>query len=192
MVINIILLASYFYLPRLGKHAPPDQERSRMPQKPKLVFENHYDGLNITLDKQQTFRFLEESGFLRGYMAVNLITLQEYNPQRIIIAVYKAEDAQRLHLSQRFIVGGKFAYGYNVEQGDGLYRLNFYFNPQYFTGLGQDDINYTLNSALVKAIVRLSALHKKKARLTAEEEQAVLRKAVDYMQKFRLMYVAQD
>ena len=191
LLVNFALIAGYFYLEK-GKeadnisHEPYKQQVA--PQKPEVVLENKLKGIRVRLDKEKTFRLLQDTKFLQGYMAVNLSTLQEYNPKRIVITFYEKDNLQGLPLSQRFKVGGRVAYGYGIVQSDGMYRLDFYFNPEYLASLKREDLNYVLNSALVKAIVRLATIHNKKKRLSPEEERAVIKRAVGYLDKFRLVY----
>ena len=191
LLVNFALIAGYLYLEK-GKEAgniSQEQDRQQVaPQKPEVVIENKLRGIKVKLDTEKTFRLLQDTKFLQGYMAVNLNTLQEYNPKVIVIAFYEKDNLQGLPLSQRFKVGGRVAYGYGIVQSDGLYRLDFYFNPEYFASLKREDLDYVLNSALVKAIVRLAAIHNKRKRLSPEEEREVIKMAVGYLDKFKLVY----
>ena len=192
LLVNFALIAGYLYLEK-GKEAgniPREPDKQQVaPQKPEVMLENKLRGIRVRLDTEKTFRLLQDTKFLQGYMAVNLSTLREYNPKRIVIAFYENDNLQGLPLLQRFKVGGRVAYGYGIVQSDGLYRLDFYFNPKYLASLKREDLNYVLNSALVKAIVRLATIHNKKKRLSLEEEMAVIKRAVGYLDKFRLVYV---
>jgi len=157
-------------------------------QKPDIVFENHFKDLDVDLDKNQTLELFQDSKFLRDYLVVNLTTLQEYKPQKIVISMYETENFQGLPLIMRFKVGGIIVYGYEVVQSEEQYRINLYFNPKYLVTLKGEELDYTLNSALIKAIVRLAAIHEKKGRLTKEEEEVALKKAIGYLEKFKLVY----
>ena len=191
LLVNFALIAGYLYLEK-GKEAgniPQEPDKQQVaPQKPEVVLEDKLRGIRVKLDKEKTFRLLQNTKFLQGYMAVNLNTLQKYNPKRIVIAFYEKDNLKGLPLLQRFIVGGRAVYGYGIVQSDGQYRIDFYFNPEYLASLKREDLNYVLNSALIKAIVRLAAIHNKKKRLSQDEEREVIKRAVGYLDEFRLMY----
>ena len=192
LAINALLLAGLFLIKerKVPKEMPRKVAKSQVkPQKPKVIFEDNYEGLEISLDNEKLFNLLQESGFLQGYLAVNLTTLESYNPKQIIIAIHSQKDFQSLPLLQRFKVGKVVTDGYGVSQTDEIYRLDFYFNPDYIATLTGEDLQYAFNSALVKAITRLAALHRKKVRLTKEEDRQVLKQAVSYLDKFTPLYV---
>ena len=191
LLVNFALIAGYLYLEK-GKEAgniPQEPDKQQVaPQKPEVVLEDKLRGIRVKLDKEKTFRLLQNTKFLQGYMAVNLNTLQKYNPKRIVIAFYEKDNLKGLPLLQRFIVGGRAVYGYGIVQSDGQYRIDFYFNPEYLASLKREDLNYVLNSALIKAIVRLAAIHNKKKGLSQDEEREAIKRAVRYLDKFRLVY----
>lgn len=191
LAVDIILLGLFYTAKqKTPRQTPKESLKPQVkPRKPEVVFENHYKEIEISLDTDKTLTLLQESGFLQGYLAVDLTTLRSYNPEKIIIALYSREDFHGLPLMEKFEVGGMASYGYLAVQSEDVYRLEFYFNPDYMATLKSKDADYSLNSALVKAITRLSALHKKKDRLSREEEREVLRQAVDYLHKFKLVYV---
>ena len=192
LFVDTTLFGIYLYLNKQKgtKRLSESPKRQRVVlQKPDIVFENRFKELDVGLNKNKMFNLFQNVKFLRNYLAVNLTTLQEYNPKKIVIAFYEEENFQGLPLSQRFKVNKIMAYGYEVVQDEKQYRINFYFNPKYLATLKGEELNYVLNSALIKAVVRLAALHEKKRRLTEQEEDTMLRKAVEYLEEFRPIYV---
>lgn len=145
---------------------------------------NSLSGFNLKLNDQKTEELFRESGFLGdGNLTMNLDSLQEYSPDKIIIS-YQPFPSSEPTLIQAYHVDDQLSFGYNVDQSTGSYIINFYFNQTNLNEKAGTESSYLLRSALVKAAVYLGAVNQKKGTLSSADREAINNKLPDFLGKY--------
>lgn len=145
---------------------------------------NSLPGFNLKLNSQKTEELFRESGLLNdGNLTLNLDSLQEYSPDKIIIS-YQPFPSPEPTLIQAYHVEDQLSFGYNVDQSTGSYIINFYFNQAYLNGKASTESSYLLRSSLVKAVVYLGAVNQKKGTLSSADREELNNKLPDFLGKY--------
>lgn len=145
---------------------------------------NSLSGFNLKLNSQKTEELFRESGFLGdGNLTLNLDSLQEYSPDKIIIS-YQPFPSSEPTLIQAYHVDNQLSFGYNVDQSTNSYIINFYFNQTYLSEKAGTESSYLLRSALVKAALYLGAVNQKKGTLSSVDRETINNKLPDFLGRY--------
>jgi len=141
-------------------------------------------GFNTKLDNKKIMALLRESGFLnKNNLVLNLETLKEYSPQKVVFS-YQPLPFPLPPLIEAFYVNDQLIYGYNVTQDPNIYSVNFYFDQAYLNKTAKPEVDYTLRSSLVEAVLYLGAIHQKQKVLSSTDREEVVKKLPDFLKQY--------